>query len=148
MTDFIQLIKDVQDQYHRMILVNEENSEKYKKYCKSNNIPLINLSAKLAELLSDLSEEERSMEAWDILKDWMRGLEEPILAFEEIDYLFSPELGLDPIKNFGYYSRDKQVIILFMRARKRNNLLIYSEEGNDDYREMDISSNEGFVIGW
>ena len=149
MTEFKQLLMDVKDQYYRVILVNEENSEKYKKYCKENKIPVINLSAKLAELLSGLSEEERSMEAWDKLKDWMSSQKEPIIAFEAIDYLFSPEVGIiDPTKNFGYYSRDKQIIILFIRARKRNNLLIYSEEGNEDYAEMDISSNQGFVLGW
>jgi hypothetical protein len=27
-------------------------------------------------------------------------------------------------------------------------LLIYSEEGSPDYMELDISNNEGFVMGW
>ena len=149
MTDFEQLLDDVKDQYYRLILVNDNDSEKYKLCCKEHDIPVINLSAKFSELLEGLSEDERAMEAWDKLKAWMISLEKPILAFDEVDYLFSPEVGiLDPIKNFCYYSRNRQVIILFMRAKKKNNLLTYSEEGNEDYMAMDVSLIEGFLIGW
>jgi len=149
MIDFEQMLKDVKDQYYRLIMVNDDNSDEYRLYCKKHNIPIINLSAKFAELLNGLSDEEREMEAWDKLKDWMSSQKEPILAFDEIDYLFSPEVGImDPIKNFCYYSRNKQIIILFIRARRKNSTLIYSEEGNEDYMEMDVSLNEGFLIGW
>jgi len=149
MNELKQLLQDVKDQYHRVIIINEENAESYKKFCKDNKIQVLNLSTKLSELVANLSADEKPMEAWDKLKEWMSSLKDTILAFDNIDYLFSPEVGIiDPIKNFNYYSRDKQVIIVFIKARKRNNLLIYSEEGNEDYSELDITNNEGFVLGW
>jgi hypothetical protein len=144
-----QLLQDIKDQYHRIIIINEEDADTYKKFCNDNKIQIINLSAKLSELTVNLPADEKTMEAWDKLKEWMSCQKDTILAFDNIDYLFSPEVGrIDPIKNFNYYSRDKQIIILFIKARKRNNLLIYSEEGNEDYIELDITNNEGFVLGW
>ena len=72
-----------------------------------------------------------------------------MIAFDNIDYLFSKEVGkINPINTFNYLTRKKKVIILFIKAKRKNNLLIYSEEGSPDYMELDISNNEGFVIGW
>jgi len=34
MNEFTQLIKNAKEQYNKVIIVNEENSEKYKSYCK------------------------------------------------------------------------------------------------------------------
>lgn len=133
---------------YRLIIINEDNSENYKKYCLDNGIKLIDLSLKLSELLFEMTEEEKEHEAWDIFKEWMENQKDRVLAFYNIDYMFSPELGnLDPIKNFNYYSRDKQIIIIFINARKIGNLLLYSEEGLPDYNNMDISENN-FVLGW
>jgi hypothetical protein len=149
MIDLKQVLEDIEYQDRsRVIIINENNSKIYKMFCKDNNIPIINLSEKLSELVSCLDDEEREMESWDSLKNWMSGLEDHIIAFDNIDYFFSPEVGTLDINNFNYYSRNKKVIILFIHARKRNNLLIYSNESNPDYKEIDLSSNEGFVFGW
>lgn len=149
MSDIDQILKDLKYQYHRVLIINEENSEEYKDFCRKNNIPLIDLSEKLSELISDLPIEEREMEAWDKLKDWLDSVKGDIVAFYNIDYVFSPEVGIiDPVKEFSYYSRSKKIVILFIKAKKKNNLLMYSEEGNQDYKEMDISNNQGFVLGW
>lgn len=149
MNELAQKIEDVKDQYHRVIIIRNTIADEYKKYCQENGIKIIDLSAKLAELTSNMPENVKEMEAWDKLKDWIDSLKDSIIAFDNIDYLFSPEIGIiDPIKEFNYYSRSKKIIILFINARRRNNNLIYSEEGNSDYKEMDISHNDGFVIGW
>jgi hypothetical protein len=149
MDNLDQLLEDIKNQYNRVIIINEEDSEKFKVFLKNKKIPIINLSQKLSELISNLSDKEKQMEAWDVLKNFMDGFDKQIIAFENIDYMFSPEVGvLNPISNFNYYSRNKKPIILFIRAKKRGNLLIYSDEGNIDYCEMDISINEGFVVGW
>lgn len=151
MNNLEQLVNTIKNQRNRVIIINQKYVDKYRNYFHNNNIELINLSLTLSGLLTNLEKEEREHEAWDILKGWMDSQEEysgDILAFYDIDYMFSPEVGnLDPIKNFNYYSRDKQIIILFINARKVGNLLIYSSEGSPDYNEMDISMND-FVLGW
>ncbi|MBU0460851.1 MAG: BREX-3 system P-loop-containing protein BrxF [Nanoarchaeota archaeon] len=150
MNEFTQLIKNAKEQYNKVIIVNEENSEKYKSYCKEHNIPIHNLSVKIAELLKNVPDEERDQETADKLREWFYQIDDEVIAFDNLDYLFSDEVGkINPIQFFNYKTRKKgAVVILFIRAKRRNNLLIYSEEGKPDYMELDISSNEGFVEGW
>lgn len=151
MNDLDSILTIIKNQRNRVIIINQKYLDKYKRELQQNNIKLINLSFKLSELLLHYNNEEREHEAWDILKTWMDSPEnnsEETIAFYDVDYMFSPEVGnLDPIKNFNYYSRDKQIIILFLNCKKIGNLLIYSTEGSPDYNEMDISMNE-FVLGW
>jgi len=150
MNDFKQLIEDAKEQYNKVIIVNEDKSKDYKTYCKSNNIPIHNLSVKLAELLEKVPEANRNQESADKLKDWFYEQDQEVIGFDNIDYLFSKEVGkLDPIVFFNYKTRKHgTIVIIFIRAKKRNNLLIYSEEGSPDYMEIDISNNAGFVVGW
>lgn len=145
-----EILEKVKTHRNKVIIVNEDNSQKYKEYCKNNHIEIFDLSLKLSELLKPFSKEEKEQEAWDILKEWLKSLKDKeIIAINNIDYMFSPEVGnLDPIKNFNYYSRHTpQIIILFIDAKKRGNMLFYSKEGKPDYNEMEISMNE-FVLGW
>lgn len=154
MNDFKQLIDNAKEQYNKLIIVNDEKTEshdpdKYKKYCKEHKIELYDLSVELAQLLADIPENDRDQEAADKLRELFHKMEAEVIAFENVDYLFSQEVGkINPINTFNYLTRRKKVIILFIKAKKRNNLLIYSEEGSPDYMELDISNNEGFVIGW
>lgn len=150
MIDMEEILDKVKTHRNKVIIINEQNSKKYKEFCNQNNIELVDLSLKLSQLLSPLSKEEKEQEAWDILKEWLKSLKDKeIIAINNIDYMFSPEVGnLDPIKNFNYYSRHTpQIIILFIDAKKRGNMLFYSKEGKPDYNEMGISMNE-FVLGW
>ena len=150
MNEFTQLIKNAKEQYNKVIIVNEDNSDKYKSYCKEHDITIHNLSVKLAELLKNIPEEEKDQETADKLREWFYQMKDDVIAFDNIDYLFSDEVGkINPIQFFNYKTRKKgTVVILFIKAKKRNNLLIYSEEGKPDYMELDVSSNEGFVGGW
>ena len=154
MNDFKHLLDSAKEQYNKLIIINDEKTDshdpdKYKKYCKDHSIPLYNLSVELAQMLSKIPVRDRDQEAVDKLKEWMHDLESETISFDNIDYIFSEEVGkIDIIKTFNYYTRKKKLIILFIKAKKRNNLLIYSEEGSPDYMELDISNNEGFVIGW
>ena len=132
---------------YKVILVNQ-NKEEYFQESKDLNLKLININKELSELLSDCSSSQKKNESWEILKTYLENLDDDVLAIYNVDYLFSPELGcLNPVHNFNYYSRDKQVIVLFLNARKFGDKLIYSEEGNPDFNTMDISENE-FVLGW
>lgn len=151
MNDMGEILEKIKTHRNKVIVINEQNSKKYKDYCIENNIEIIDFSLKLSELLLPLSDIERENEAWDVVKKWLATLKNStdIIALDNIDYIFSPEIGnFDPIQNFNYCSRYiPQPIILFIDAKKRGNVLIYSKEGNPDHNEMEVSTNE-FVLGW
>lgn len=154
MNDFVALIESAKEQYNKLIIINDERTKShdpddYKKQCSELSIPILDLSTELARLLLDIPEKDRDQEAADKLRDLFHEIRSDVIAFDNIDYLFSKEVGkINPINTFNYLTRKKKVIILFIKAKRKNNLLIYSEEGSPDYMELDISNNEGFVIGW
>ena len=53
---------------NRVIIINQDNSNKYYDEFKELNIEPINLSLRLSELLSGLSQEKKENEAWDLTK--------------------------------------------------------------------------------
>ncbi len=154
MDDFGKLIENAKDQYNKLIIVNDDRTkvhdpDQYKKYCLDTKIPVYDLSVELAQLLLEIPKKDRDQEAADKLRDFFHNIDSNVIAFENIDYLFSEEVGkINPINTFNYLTRKKKVIILFIKAKRKNNLLLYSSEGSPDYMELDISNNEGFVIGW
>lgn len=135
---------------HYKLIVSNQNSLKCVNECKSfnnSNIKKIKISQILIDILKDKSDEEKSHEAWDITKEYLNSFEEDILVIYNTDYMFSPELGnLDVINNFKYYSRCEKIIVLFIDAKLLGDNLIYSEEGLEDYKKMDISEVQ--LVGW
>ena len=154
MNDFTTLLASAKEQYNKLIIINDERTkahdpDSYKKYCFDKKIPVYDLSVELAQLLLEIPKKDRDQEAADKLRDFFHKIDSNVIAFEDIDYLFSEEVGkINPINTFNYLTRKKKVIILFIKAKRKNNLLLYSSEGSPDYMEIDISNNEGFVIGW
>lgn len=136
--------------HYNLIVVNQESRECTKE-CKSlefGEIIKINLTEKLIdEILVDKTQKEKEYETWDTIKDFLNKLDSKIIVLYNLDYLFSPDLGnLDVINNFKYYSRNGQILILFIKGKLIDNHLIHSEEGYPEYRNMDIS--EVNTVGW
>lgn len=136
--------------HYNLIVVNQE-SKKCINECrsiKSKDITKINLNQKLLnDLLIGKSQEEKEYETWDYVKSFLKQNNSKIIILYDVEYLFSPELGnLDVINNLKYYSRNGQIVILFIKGKIIDNHLIYSEEGYADYRNMDIS--EVNIVGW
>ena len=145
-------IEDLQTgtKHYKLIVVNQESINCINE-CKSlifDDMVKINISEKLAgEILLDKTKEEKEFESWDLIKDYLRTFNSKLFILHDVEYMFSPELGnLDVINNFKYYSRNGHIIVIFIKEKLIDNHLIYSEEGNPDYRDMDVS--EVTVVGW
>lgn len=145
-------IEDLQTgtKHYKLIVVNQESVDCINE-CKSlifDDMVKINISEKLAgEILLDKTKEEKEFESWDLIKDYLRTFNSKLFILHDVEYMFSPELGnLDVINNFKYYSRNGHIIVIFIKGKLIDNHLIYSEEGNPDYRDMDVS--EVTVVGW
>jgi hypothetical protein len=145
-------IEDLQTgtKHYKLIVVNQESIDCINE-CKSlifDDMVKINISEKLAgEILLDKTKEEKEFESWDLIKDYLRTFNSKLFILHDVEYMFSPELGnLDVINNFKYYSRNGHIIVIFIKGKLIDNHLIYSEEGNPDYRDMDVS--EVTVVGW
>lgn len=136
--------------HYKLIIVNE-NAVNYVNECKkleSSDIKKINVSSILSQLLLDKSIKEKENEAWDILETYLNNLNRNILILYNVDYMFSPDLcNFDVVNTFKYYSRNGKIVVLFINGKLFNDRLIYSEEGMDDYKNMDVSEVT-YKLGW
>lgn len=134
---------------HNKLVIINQNSIDCVKECESldiSNIVKLNMDEILLEILRDKTEEEKSFESWDFTKEYIESIDANLLIIYNVDFLFSPDLGnQDIIKNFGYLSRERK-ILLFIDGKIFGTDLIHSEEGYGDYKKMDVS--EYIVVGW
>lgn len=145
-------IKDLQSgtKHYKLIVLNQESKECIND-CKSldfDGLVKIDVTKLLIEeLLDGKTEEAKKHETWEFIKSYLDSLDFKILVLHNVDYMFSKELGNhDVIYDFKYYSRNGHVIVLFINGKLSNNHIIHSEEGNTDYKNMDVS--EVIVMGW
>ena len=135
--------------YHKNLVIANQNSINCIKECKSLDIPNIvklNMDEVLLEILKDINDDVKPHESWDLTKKYLNSVQADLLVIYNVDYMFSPDLGnQDIIKNFGYLSRTRN-ILLFVKGKILGNDLIHSEESFPDYKNMDIS--EYIVLGW
>lgn len=145
--DIIQFLKQNLKR-NRVIIINTNDIELQKEF-ENINIEKIDLSTTLSKLVNGLPENEKKQEGFDILKKFLENYDGDVIALDNIHFVFSHEVGnLDIINILNYFTRgDERVIILFFNGKKRGNRLIYSKEGQMDYKSMDISQNQ-FVLGW
>ena len=144
-------IEDLQKgtKHYKLIVVNQEDKTSVNE-CKSLDFEHIKIdinSLLIEELLVGKTQEEKEHETWDYIKSYLDSIDFNILVLHDVEYMFSPDLGnLDVVNSFKYYSRNGHIIVLFIAGKLIDNHLIYSEEGYQDYRNMDVS--EVTVVGW
>lgn len=136
--------------HYKLIVVNQEDKTSVNE-CKSldaDGILRMDVTKTLTEeILVDKDQEEKEFDTWDFIKDYLHSLDFDLLILNNVDYMFSPDLGnLDAVSNFKYYSRNGHIIILFIKGKLIDNYLFYSKEGYPDYKRMDVS--EIIVVGW
>ena len=133
---------------YKLIVANQDSMDCVKE-CELLDIPNIvklNMDKVLLEILEDKNDNERKFDSWDILLDFFNSINAELLVIYNVDYMFTPELGNhDIIKNFSYLSRTRK-ILLFVKGKVLGNNLIHSEEGFEDYKNMDVS--EVIITGW
>lgn len=136
--------------HYKLIVVNQEDKNSINE-CESldnEGILRIDVTKTLTEeILVGKDPEDIEFDTWDYIKDYLHSLNFNILILNNVDYMFSPDLGnLDAISNFKYYSRNGHIIVLFIKGKLIGNYLFYSKEGYPDYKRMDVS--EVLVVGW
>jgi len=100
---------------------------------------LYNVTKESVQVLEKIPKEKRRLRGPIELERWLSNLKGDKFLFDNIDVLFSPELGkIDPIRMFKYFSREHESI-LFFPGRIRGAQAEYSLEGKPDHIVMDVS---------
>ena len=110
-----------------------------KKMSSQDGYYYMNLNLLLTENLLLQREESYSVKSQDIIKEIFDNTSYPITLVDNIELLFSNEIGkLNPVDVFKNIARDR-VIILALPCKVKGNKAEYSVIGRNDHMIMDIS---------
>ena len=99
--------------YHRLILVaapsGSGKTEALRKVAASTGARIVNLNLELSRRMLDLTERERASRLPDLLSEVV-GADEPLAVLDNIELLFDPALGQDPLRLLQGVSRNLTIV--------------------------------------
>lgn len=138
---FDSFLDDARQNHFKLLIIPEEeiNKEEVKDFLKERGWKLYNLTQELLAILEKIPKEKRRLRASIEFEKWLHELDGSKFLFDNIELLFSPEIGkIDPIRMLKYFSRD-HTSVMFFPGKVRGKQAEYSIEGKEDYMIMDVS---------
>jgi hypothetical protein len=127
--------------HFKLLVVPEEmvDKERVAAFLAAKGWHSYNVTKAAVQILDKIPKEKRRLRGPIELEKWLSRLKGDKFVFDNIDVLFSPELGkIDPIRMFKYFSREHESIVFFP-GRIRGAQAEYSLEGKPDHIVMDVS---------
>jgi hypothetical protein len=118
---------------------NRLKEEKIINYLKKNGWEVYDVEEKIFELSDEIPPEKIKLRIGSEIKKWVKSLTERSV-FINTSILYSEELGkVGPYSQFKYHMRGNKEGIIFIHARLKGNLAIYSTPDRIDYKESELS---------
>lgn len=138
---FGEYLSEAAQNHFKLLVVPEEGIDKEEiiAFLDGRGWRKYSITKQFLSILEKIPKEKRRLRGSIELDKWLHNLRGQKFLFDDIDILFSPELGkIDPIRMFKYFSRDRRVV-LFFSGRIRGRRAEYSIEGKPDHIVMDVS---------
>lgn len=130
-------IEAIKGQRHQFILLSFQanNKSKINDALKEVGATSFNLNLLLANKLKELPVSKRKRAVKDILREAINEVNDEIVYFERIEYLFDEELNQDPLKLFEYLSGNK-VLLIKWPGYVNGNGLSYGTPEHPEYYQV------------
>lgn len=142
MTDIDTLIKENRTNHYKLLTIVGNNQSKIEEivgYLKNNGWEVYDVEKKVLEITEDMPENKIRLRIGTELKKWIKSLGNRIVLVNS-NILYSEQMDkLGPFSAFKYSMRGDKEGILFLDAKLRGNLAIYSIPGRPDYNERELS---------
>lgn len=138
---FNEYLSEAAQNHFKLLVVPEEGMDKEEiiGFLQARGWQIYSVTKEFLRILEKIPKEKRRLRGSIELKKWLYKLKGDKFLFDNIDVLFSPELGkIDPIRMFKYFSRDCKSVLLFP-GRIKGRQAEYSLEGKPDHMVMDVS---------
>lgn len=117
---------------------NRLKEEEIINYLKNNGWEIYDVEAKIFELSDKIPPEKIKLRIGSEIKKWVKSLGEKLI-FINTNILYSEELGkVGPYGQFKYHMRGNKEGIIFINARLKGNLAIFSTPDRLDYKETEL----------
>lgn len=132
--------------YQFLLLCFEANNEsKFIDVLKEIGATTFNVNLLLSNKLKELPISKRKRAVKDIIREALNEVEDEIVFFERIEYLFDEELNQDPLKLFEYLSGNK-VLLIKWPGNMSGNGLSYATPDHPEYYQVDGYQDHLVVI--
>jgi hypothetical protein len=123
------------EMYHRLVLVvgpaRSGKTGALRDLAASRGWPFINVNLRLSERLLDLTQRQRSLRAARLLAEVVEAEPGDVVALDNLELLFSPELALDPLRLLQGISRNRTIVAAWCGGFDGHHLT-YAEPGHPE----------------
>ena len=141
MTDIDTLIKENRTNHLKLLTIVGNNQSKIDNivdYLKSSGWEIYDVEEKVLDIAKDIPEDKIRLRIGKELRKWVKSLGNRIVLVNS-NILYSEQMDkIGPFSAFKYCMRNKEGI-LFLDAKLRGNVAIYSIPGRLDYNERELS---------
>ncbi len=141
MADIDTLIKENRTNHLKLLTIVGNNQAKIDNivdYLRNNGWEMYDVEEKVLEIAKDIPEDKIRLRIGKELRKWVKSLANRIVLVNS-NILYSGQMDkIGPFSAFKYCMRNKEGI-LFLDAKLRGNVAIYSIPGRPDYNERELS---------
>jgi len=142
MTDIDTLIEENRTNHYKLLTIvgnNQSRIEKIVGYLENKGWNIYDVEENVLEITKDMPEDKIRLRIGTELKKWIKNLGNRIV-FVNSNILYSEQMDkIGPFSAFKYSMRGDKEGILFLDAKLRGNMAIYSIPGRPDYNERELS---------
>jgi hypothetical protein len=130
-------VGDAAGRYHRLVLfAGASGSGKtriLREAAAARGAEVLNLNLRLSEQLLDVPRKERPVQTARMVADLLDATSGDPLFVDNLEILFSPDLGLDPLRVLQQSSRNRTIVATWAGTH-RNGTLTYAASGHPEAR--------------
>jgi hypothetical protein len=136
------LIEESRTNHYKLLTIVGNNQSKIGKiitYLKNKGWEICDVEKKVLEITEKIPEDKIRLRIGTELKKWIKNLGNRIILVNS-NILYSEQMDrIGPFSAFKYCMRGDREGILFLDAKLRGNMSIYSLPGRPDYNERELS---------
>jgi len=142
MTSIDKLIRENRTNHYKLLTIVGNNKSKIDRivdYLKNKGWKIYDVEEKILEITEGLPPRKVRLRIGTELKKWVRSLGKYIVLINT-NILYSEEMDkIGPFSAFKYSMRGDKEGILFLDAKLKGNMAVYSAPGRPDYNERELS---------
>jgi hypothetical protein len=142
MEQIMKYLDEAENNYFKLLVIPEDCKEKNDiiRFLEDQGWKRLDITKEVFRIEKDIPRDKEKLRTSIELENWLSNLSGDKYIFENIEILFSPELGkIDPIRLFKYRFCRERIAILIFPGRIKGEKAEYSLEGREDHMIMDVS---------
>jgi hypothetical protein len=133
-------VRTAANAYYRLVLVVSPagggKSTLLRSFAAEHDLRVISLGRALGERLLELTRKQRSVRTSEVVQQLLDATEQDVVLLDNIELLFTPDLGVDPLRLLRAASRNRTIVAAWPGSFD-SDTLSYAEPGHPEWRRYE-----------